>query len=179
MLPMSRRNLQFGLLWLLWLTTVIAVLCVVGPWAFALRLNPWTFLLLWIVCQSLHLVLGAFAIRREYSTNKRRLGTLIASGLGGILPLATLLLFIRVFVIGGSSNVAQLAGYEGRALWTLWFHAWPLLFFGNPIAFWVGLVAGVLPPFPPQYWASFISRWCGIVAAAFAMYCVVRCAPDA
>jgi len=176
---MPLRSLQFGLLWIFWLTTVIAVLCLVGPWVFTLRLNPWTFLLLWIVCQSLHLVLGTFAVRRECSSNERCLGSLIASGLGGILPLAALFLFIRVFVIGGSSNVAQLAGDEGRALWTLWFHAWPYLFFGSPIAFLVSLVAGVLPPFPPRYWESFTSRWFGIVGAAFAMYSVLRYAPDA
>ena len=101
------------------------------------------------------------------------------SVVASVLPLVTLLLFLRVFVIGGSSNVAQLAGESGLDLWSLWFHAWPLLFFGNPVAFMVALVAALLPPYPPRRWQSFASRACAVVAASFAWYTVVTFFPDA
>jgi hypothetical protein len=43
--------------------------------------------------------------------------------LSAIVPTITLELFLRVFVIGHSSNVAQLAGSNGIDLWELWFNA--------------------------------------------------------
>jgi predicted 3-demethylubiquinone-9 3-methyltransferase (glyoxalase superfamily) len=102
-----------------------------------------------------------------------------ATGVASVLPPITLLLFLRVFVLGGSSKVAQLAGESGFDLWRVWFHASPLLFLGNPLAFSVGLAAALLPPYPPRGWHSFASRNCGVVAAGFAWYSVGAFFPDA
>jgi hypothetical protein len=118
-------------------------------------MNPWMFLFLWVGSQALQLTLAVLAVCQRPDA---RLGALVASGAASVLPLITLVLFLRVFVIGGSSNVAQLAGESGFDLWSLWFHAWPLLFFGNPLAFLVAVTAALLPPYPPSRWPSFASR---------------------
>jgi len=148
--------------------------------ALVVPMNPWLFLLVWVGSQTMSLVFAILAVRQPPdATGQRRLGSLWVSGLASILPLITLLLFLRVFVIGGSSNVAQLAGDGGYSLWSLWFDAWPILFFGNPIAFLVALVAAFLPPYPPSHWRSFASRACVVVAACFAWHTVVTFFPDA
>jgi hypothetical protein len=143
-------------------------------------MNPWTYILLWVSSQALQLTFAILAVRGQSdASGHKRLGTLVASGVASVLPLITLLLFLRVFVIGGSSNVAQLAGESGLDLWSLWFHMWPLLFFGNPLAFWVTAGAALLPPYPPGHWPSFASRVCAVVVAGFAWYTVVKFFPDA
>src|SRR5262249_1354027 len=136
-------------------------------------MNPWLFLFLWVGAQALQLTLAVLAVRqRPDASGRKRLGSLVVSGVASVLPVVTLVLFLRVFVIGGSSNVAQLAGESGFDLWSLWFHAWPLLFVGNPLAFLVTVVAALLPPYPPGRWQSFASRICAVVAAGFAWYTV-------
>lgn len=142
-------------------------------------MNPSLFLALWIGSQTLQLALGLGACWQEHTTNESRLGSLIVSGLGAILPLLTLILFLYVFVFGGSSHVAQMAGPDGFDLWTLWFHAWPLLFFGNPVSFLLLVVTTVLPPYPPRHWLSFTSRLCALVPTGFACYAVATFFPDA
>jgi hypothetical protein len=75
--------------------------------------------------------------------------------------------------------VAQHAGESGLDLWSLWFQAWPFLFFGNPLASLVAVVAALFPPYPPSHWKSFASRVCAVVAAGFAWHVVVVFFPDA
>src|SRR5262249_43738139 len=134
----------------------------------------------WVGSQALQLTFAVLAVRQQRdASGHKRLGSLVVSGVASVLPLTTLVLFLRVFVIGGSSNVAQLAGESGFDLWRLWFHAWPFLFFGNPLAFLLAVVAALLPPYPPSRWQSFASRICAVVAAGFAWYTVVRFFPDA
>jgi hypothetical protein len=143
-------------------------------------MNPWLFLFLWAGSQVLQLILAAFALsRRPDLSGQRRLGGLALSAAASVLPLLTLVLFLMVFVIGGSSNVAQHAGESGMGLWRLWFHAWPLLFFSNPLAFLLAVVAVLVPPYPPSHWTSFASRVCAVVAAGCAWYAVVAFFPDA
>jgi hypothetical protein len=136
----------------------------------------WIFLLLWVSSQALQLVFGVLAMQ---TSEKKLLGSLKVSALASILPSITLILFITVFVIGGSSNVAQLAGEAGQGLWTLWAGFWPLLFIGNPIAFFVALVTAFFPPYPPTHWKSLASRVSAVVAASFAWYVSVMLFPDA
>ncbi len=135
---------------------------------------------LWVGSQVLQLYFGILAIRQQPDANNgRRLTSLTLSGIASMLPFFTLLLFLFVFVIGGSSNVAQRAGQSGMDLWGLWFDLWPLLYFGNPPAFFVVCLAALLPPYPPNRWHSFASRVCAIFAAGFAWFIVVMCFPDA
>jgi hypothetical protein len=129
--------------------------------------------------QALQLAFGVYACLRRGIALERRFNSLVVSGLGSLLPLVTLLLFLVVFVIGGSSNVAQVAGGSGYDLWSLWCSTWPLLFLGNPLAFIVVLVAASLPPYSLSQWPSFCSRWCAVAAAGFACYTVVKFFPDA
>ena len=128
----------------------------------------------------MQLVWGVLAVRQEPDAKGiRRHGALVPSAMASVLPLMTVLLFIRVFVIGRSSNVAQFAGDSGFDLWRLWFHAWPLLFFGNPLAFLVAVVGLLRRPHPPTHWQSFASRACCLIAAGCAWYIVVSYSPDA
>lgn len=140
-------------------------------------MNLWIFLLVfWVSSQVLQLVFGVLAIQ---TSEQKRLSSLKVSALASILPMFTLLLFITVFVIGGSSNVAQLAGEEGQDPWTLWAIAWPLLFIGNPVAFFVVLVAAFCPPYSPTHWKSLVSRVSAVFAASFAWYVSAMLFPDA
>lgn len=143
-------------------------------------MNPWMCLFLWIISHALQLELGVLALwRRTGDGRQRRLGALFLSATTSVLPLITLLLFLRVFIIGGSSNVAQLAGESGLDLWHLWFQAWPFLYFGNPLAFLAAVAALVVPPYPPNEGTSFASRVCAVIAAGCAWYMVVTFFPDA
>ena len=143
-------------------------------------MNLWTFLYFWIGTQSLQIAFGfAALLQKRDASGRKRLGSLVVSAGASILPLFTLLLFLRVFVIGRSSNVAQLAGEAGYELWRLWFAAWPLLVFGNLAAFVVVLVAAIVPPYSPAHWKSIASRVCAIVAAGFACHAVFTYFPDA
>src|SRR5207302_5916122 len=78
---------------------------------------------------------SAACLQRQPSGGRRRLGSLYVSTGASLVPHITLVLFIRVFIIGGSSNVAQLAGEAGFGLWSLWAGAWLPLFCGSPVAF--------------------------------------------
>ncbi|MBN2022663.1 MAG: hypothetical protein JW809_07695 [Pirellulales bacterium] len=104
---------------------------------------------------------------------------LTVSFFASIPPWTTLFLFLIVFVIGGSSNVAQLAGDSGFGLWSLWCSWWLLLFFANPIALAVLTVTALCPPYPPRHGKSFVARLCSVVGAALAWYVVVTWFPDA
>jgi hypothetical protein len=84
---------------------------------------------------------GVALLQTPVSGGQKRIRALVVSGIASLLPLITLMLFLRVFVIGGSSNVAQIAGESGMDLWSLWFGVWPLLFVGNPAAFLAAVVA--------------------------------------
>ena len=143
-------------------------------------MEPWLFLLAWVTSFIASLILGVFAGREPANASGRgHTGSLVLAGFASLLPAVTLMLFIVVFVIGGSSNVAQLAGEGGRSLWTLWFHVWPPLFIGNPLAFLVATGAVCLPPYPPRYWKSFACRVSAIIAAGCAWYAIFAFAPDA
>jgi len=143
-------------------------------------MNPWLFLGLWIGSHAMQLAFGATALRKQQAgPEPKRLGSLSVSFYGSILPWITLILFIVVFVIGGSSNVRQLAGKSGYELWSLWCGMWPLLFVGNPVAFLVLAITAMFPPYPPRYWQSFVARLCGVVGAGVAWYMTVTFFPDA
>lgn len=143
-------------------------------------MNPVLVLLIWIAAHALHVGLGVAAVwQRRSDQEPKRLGSLVVSFFASILPWITLLLFLVVFVIGGSSNVAQLAGESGLELWSLWLHPWPLLLFGDLIAIIVLAILALVPPYPPRYWTSFLARWCSVGGAALAWYTVVTYFPDA
>ena len=108
-----------------------------------------------------------------------KLGALLFAGAASVMSLVTLLLVIRVFVVGGSSNVAQFAGESGMNLWSFWFHAWGFLFLGDGLAFVVSTVAVFFPPYPPKHWLSFASRVIAVVAAGYACYVLGQLIPDA
>jgi hypothetical protein len=101
------------------------------------------------------------------------------SAAAAIVPAITLMLFVCIFVIGGSSNVAQLAGESGMDLWSLWFDVWPFLFFTNPLILVVTVVAVVFPPYPLQRTTSVIARLTAVLLAVFACHTVVTYFPDA
>ena len=171
--PVKRRPERIALVSLLMFSTASVLFAISA-------MGPWILLYVWIASQAAQIVFACCAIRAKGKDGtSRRLGSLVASGIASIFPVTTLVLFICVFVIGGSSNVAQLAGPSGYGLWELWYHFWPFLFFGNPVAFFVSIVIAILAPYPPKYWASFTSRLCACIVAGFSWYIVVTYFPDA
>jgi hypothetical protein len=134
-------------------------------------------LFLWIGAHVLQLM---FAIRALYLSaileNRNRPAAVWASLAASALSLATLALFLTVFVIGGSSHVAQLAGEQGFGLWRVWAAWWPLLLLSAPLALLVAIGAALWPPYPTS---SFFSRICGVVAVGCACYATIAFFPDA
>src|SRR5437763_2671659 len=109
-------------------------------------MNSLLFLFIWIGSQVLQVALTSAAyLQPRPPGGGRQLGPLYVSTAASLVPLITLVLFLRVFVIGGSSNVAQIAGEAGMGLWSLWASAWLPLFCGIPIVFVVLLVAAMRP----------------------------------
>lgn len=141
-------------------------------------MNGLVYAICWIAAVVAQVTFGVMTLRDEPAERKRH-AALMVSAIASILPLVTLGLFLHVFIIGGSSNVAQLAGEAGMDRWSLWLRAWPVLSFGSPLAFLGTIVANLLPPYPPRHWQSFASRACGVASAAISWYIVVRCFPDA
>jgi|WetSurMetagenome_2_1015567.scaffolds.fasta_scaffold234877_1 hypothetical protein len=135
---------------------------------------------MWIALQSIHLALVAVAFsNRRKSLADNHVAPLVLSSTAAIVPLGTLVLFLLVFVIGHSSNVAQIAGESGYGLWHLWFTVWPLLLLGNVVAGLVAIVATIFPPYPPRHWVSVAARFLAVLLVTFAWYFVGTYFPDA
>ena len=141
---------------------------------------PISLLIVWSLCQSLYLVITAAAsLQRPSRYKERKLGSLFISAICSAIPSYTLILFVRVFVVGGSSTVAQLNG-EGRLyLWSMWVSPWPMLCVGNAVVFVIVSFAILLPPHLPRQRLSFLSRVFAVPLPMCAFYALVKLAPDA
>jgi hypothetical protein len=137
-------------------------------------------LLFWVAALLLQAVCGVASLRRPTAPDAPRYrGSLVLLAVGAVAPAAALALFAWVFVIGGSSNVAQFAADGGLGLWRLWSHAWPVLLLGNAASVLLNLAALSLPPYPSADGRMFASRVCGLVAALSAVLVLIGLAPDA
>lgn len=78
--------------------------------------------LAFLTCWGLYLV-------AVYGYSLFRQASLIAATASHIVPTATAMMMIRIFIVGHGSTIAQfVAGSDkGRELWSLWFHLWPWL----------------------------------------------------
>ena len=93
-----------------------------------------------------------------------------------IAPTLTLVLFRHVFGSGGS-NVAQMTNDHG--LWSLWFSAWPMLFFANPASV-LGMLATCFIFFQPiRNPPLFLARVFGVANAMLATWITMTFFPDA
>lgn len=135
-------------------------------------------LLIWVVAHLVQVVCSVRSFVRPNAPVGRGV-PLILSAAGSLSPLATLVLVVWVFVVGGSSNVAQFAGESGLGLWSLWFRAYPWLLLGNPIGTLMCLAAVALPPYPSTDPPSYLSRVCGLVAVVIATGVTILLVPDA
>jgi hypothetical protein len=138
---------------------------------------PWALVLLWIAVNAAQYVLGGWAWVRPTAGSRR--WAMLLAGIASLVSLITLVLFMRVFVVGRSSNVAQLAGEEGYALWSLWFRAWIWLYIGNPLSFITCVLSLAAKPWPLQDWRSWTSRVLASANAALAAYFTATYFPDA
>ena len=103
-----------------------------------------------------------------------------AALISGLPSVLTLLLFVYVYVLGGASNVVQLAG-EGSGLhyWKVWFNVWPLLVLTNPPALLVALVVLVRPCHSRQHRLALVGRFAGVAALLISNYLVFALYPTA
>jgi hypothetical protein len=140
-------------------------------------MDAWSFLILWVACLALQLGFAAAACRPWAASGESRgHRPVYAAAAASIVPLITLGLFVRVFVIGRTSNVAQLAGEEGFRMWALWMEAWPLLLFCNLLAM-VALMTALATP--PWRWASVLSRMAAFLFVMCAWCALLKWAPMA
>lgn len=141
-------------------------------------MNPWALLLTWVAAHFIQVALGIVAYR-QHSGPPGQLKSLWISAVSSVLPIVALLLFIAVFVVGRSSNVAQLAGAGGHELWRLWLHAWPFFIFGIPLAAIASIIAVLMPPYSLRTWPSTACRAIAVLAICLSYIHVVKYFPDA
>lgn len=138
------------------------------------------FLPVWIGALLLQAVLACRALQRSWSSDEKRNDVALPlSIMVALMPLMSLLIYLRIFVIGGGSSIAQLAGPDGMRLWSLWVNLWPILALGNLGAFLALGILTCVPPYPPIGKLSWASRLCGVASAASACYVVYSTFPDA
>jgi hypothetical protein len=143
-------------------------------------MNPWLFLGLWTASELAVIAFGTCAlVRHRRAVNDFWPGSLVVAILAALFPFGTFSIFVAVFVIGQSSNVAQIAGSDGMDLWTLWFNAWPALFICNPASFGVALLTLAFPPYSSRSWDVWAARVAACGSAACAWYAVIQWFPDA
>jgi len=134
----------------------------------------------WGGAHAASLVFGVIAfLRRSPPGEAREIGAIIVSLVASIPPLITWLLVLKVFIIGGSSNIVQIAGPAGTSLWSLWARAWLYLLYGNGIALLVTGLAMLFPPYPPERASSVASRALAATAAGVALYFTFGLFPSA
>ena len=173
-----RQWIQYGLAGLLLATASVAASF--GLWKWLPTLSAWDCFWLWVTVQSAYLALAAtaFAVERRNAEGNSRTALIVSAGATAI-PLIALLVFVRVFVVGGSSNVAQIAGESGYELWRTWFHVWPLLFLGSSISWLTAVAATVWPPYPPRGWLSTATRLAAVLVGAVTCFVLTAYMPDA
>lgn len=143
-------------------------------------MDPLPLFCFWALAAALQLIFGVIAVMRNRRLTREPIHrSLPISALASVIPLLALIMFTRVFVIGRSSSVRQLAGAAGATLWSDWAFVWPLFYLGAPAAVFVCVVVVMLPPYPPKLWQSTVSRGCAAVNAAFAYLVTMVNFPDA
>ena len=139
------------------------------------------FSVIWSILIVLQVVLSIKSFRSETDLPLKYKYPLATASMISLEPLVTHLFFFSIFIIGGSSNVAQLNLSEDGDLsgWNTWFRIWPVLFALNPIAFILLVILAIIPPYPPSHWRSFGARALAIASAGFACYAVFTFFPTA
>lgn len=131
----------------------------------------------WLATLVAHVAFAIACFRRRIQAGSQyRVGALYVSGGATAMSLLTFILFIRVFVVGQSSNVAQFAGEAGFHLWSLWARYWPLLLIGNLAALVLAWIAVLIPPWS---WKSSLSRLAALLSVLCAGYVLLQRIPDA
>jgi hypothetical protein len=137
------------------------------------------FVYAWGAEQVLALLLLAVTLAQARRMRGRRRWASVFVGMAAMVgPLITLTLFLAVFVIGGSSNVAQLAGNRAD-LWSLWFDAWPILLLVNPLSVALAVVSAALPPYGMRYAGAWALPCAVLACAVAAAHVTFRYFPDA
>jgi len=135
-----------------------------------MALDP--FILLWMAAIGAHIWFSTLAYRRRTSI------ALVLSSIAVLVSGLALAFIIRVFYIGGASNVAQMSVGAMR-LWSLWLHAYFPLLVGCGIALLTSFITVALPPYPPREWHSFMARLSALASASLAGSVVLLLPPDA
>ncbi len=102
--------------------------------------------------------------------------SLLVGGLVCLINFVSLSLFVIVFLIGRSSNVAQFAGRDSFNYWGLWFNTWGWTILSLLV---VGAVALVVSACPPYRWRDSVCRILSLVLAAQGLYSLLPLMPDA
>jgi hypothetical protein len=143
-------------------------------------LESWISFLLWLASAITQVVTGLQAYKNNQSVAEESVNNILFPlALFSIAPFVTLIIFVIVFIIGGSSNIVQIAGERGHIFWELWFFAWPFLYIANPIALVLSSVLILFPPYTNRNWQLFICRFSAIVTSLCALYVTTTLFPDA
>lgn len=98
-----------------------------------------------------------------------------------IVPSAVAIIMIYVFLIGGGATVAQfVAGSEsGMAMWSLWFHLWPILLMATGASGFVNLVWTIIACVRKTQRKWIPISTAAVLMSAFAFFTVGVNFPDA
>ena len=127
-------EMQFSLMSLFAVATCICL--AFGVWPFWEFFGPMAFVYTWAALQVAVVSMFGYVLLSGGRPSKAETTAAVFS----LMPLFTLTTFVYVFVIGGSSNVAQLAGGSGLDLWSFWFDYFSFNIFGNLLAIVVLLI---------------------------------------
>ena len=160
-------KLQFSIRSLL---AVTACICILVSICYPLRASP--ILCIWAGLQVLVLV----AFGHILLTAGRPSVAEATAALFSLISWFTLTVFVLVFVIGGSSNVAQLAGSSGMDGWAIWFNCFPVNLVGNLLS----IIVTVFCIFGSRkLLASRFLTLAAFICAVIAFYITIEHFPDA
>ena len=122
-------------------------------------MNPYIPYATWGACLAGGAVWAAVLIANaQYIGTRMGVIALITPLISAVISMFTFVCFTLVFIVGRSSNVAQMAQPDGMDWWSFWFNVWPFALFSNMALVVVSAVFVFLPPYPRRYWKSSLCR---------------------
>ncbi len=169
----NRKLSQFSIMWLLSLMTAVFVSLLI--WSMFKAIGPIFLVFLWAALHLFVIAVFAVSLFKRYSISIAEWVSAIVS----LIPLVSLIFVIRIFVVGGSSNVAQFAGGSGANLWSLWFNVFVWVLLVNFVACLIVVGCLFFRSYPTRFWSSFSMRVACLITAVIAVYFALTHIPDA
>ncbi len=143
-------------------------------------MNPFVLYLLWGALLLGSVLWSALLFKRQpRPVGAMAKAALIVPLVSAIISFWTFVCFTLVFLVGGSSNVAQFAQPDGMNWWSFWFSWFRPLLAANLLLLLVSGVFVFLPPYSPKQWQSTLCRLMACAGVLLSLSHLFGYAPDA